>query len=79
VLRDDAWNVILIDHSGAFPTTADVPRNLRRIDQAFWGRIAALTRTQLDEALGAWLSDEEIGALLDRRDKMKAHIASIVK
>jgi hypothetical protein len=79
VLRDDAWNVILIDHSAAFPGTADVPQKLRRIDKAFWARIAALTRPQLDAALGAWLTDDEIRALLDRREKMRAQIKSISK
>lgn len=79
VLRDDTWNVILLDHSGAFPANADVPRNLRRIDQAFWGRIAALTRAQLDEALGPWLSGDQLSALLNRREKMKAQIESISK
>jgi hypothetical protein len=78
-LRDDSWNVILIDHSGTFPRTAGVPRKLRRIDGVFWARIAALERAQLDAALGAWLTDEEISALLERRGKMAAQIKLISK
>lgn len=79
VLRDNAWNVILLDHSRTFSTSADVPRSLRGFDQAFWNRIEALTRSQVEKALGGWLTADEIAALLDRREKMRTRIKSIAK
>ena len=73
-LRDPVWNLILIDHSRAFgPATEPVP-DLSNIDQELWARIEGLTREQLDTALGAWLDKEQISAILERRESMKAAI-----
>jgi hypothetical protein len=73
-LRDPAWNVILIDHSRAFGTGAEAPLDLTRIDKELWARIEGLTRAQLDAALGAWLDKDQISALVDRRERMRAAI-----
>jgi hypothetical protein len=76
-LRDSAWNVILIDHSRAFPASSELPFKLARVDEALWQRILALTRTQLDAVLRAWLSEDEIRAILGRRERMKAELKSV--
>lgn len=73
-LRDPVWNLILIDHSRAFgPATEPLP-DLSKIDKELWARIEALTRAQLDAALGPWLDKDQIGAILDRRERMRAAI-----
>src|SRR5262249_48988716 len=77
MLRDDSWNLILLDHSRAFSTNTELPQKLTRIDRTFWDRIEKLTRTQLDAALRVWLSQNEIDAILDRRERMKAEITSL--
>jgi hypothetical protein len=74
MLRDDAWNLILIDHTRAFGPGAELFYKMARIDDAYWATIEALTRSQLDAALRAWLDANEIGAILDRRDAMRAEI-----
>jgi hypothetical protein len=74
MLRDAAWNLILVDHTRAFGAGIDAPHKLSRIDAAYWAKIEGLTRTQLDTALGAWLDDNQIKAILDRREKMRAEI-----
>jgi hypothetical protein len=74
MLRDRAWNLILLDHSRAFGIDTELPNKLSRIDQAFWARIEGLTRNQLDTALRAWLDDDQIKGILDRREKMRAEI-----
>jgi hypothetical protein len=76
-LRDDSWNLILLDHSRALTASTDLPRKLTRIDGAFWDKIENLTRPQLDAALSAWLSKNEIQSILDRREKMRAEIKSL--
>ncbi|MGH9315459.1 MAG: hypothetical protein ACRD1S_19940 [Vicinamibacterales bacterium] len=73
-LRDPLWNVVLIDHSRAFGTDAVPLPDLSQIDKELWARIEGLTRAQLDAALGAWLDKEQISAILDRRERMRAAI-----
>lgn len=77
MLRDAAWNLMLLDHSRAFGAGTELPHKLRRIDEGYWARIESLTRDQLDAALHAWLGEDEIRAILDRRERMRAEIRSL--
>jgi hypothetical protein len=77
MLRDAGWKLILLDHSRAFGVGTELPRKLSRIDEGYWARIESLTRHQLDAALRAWLGDAEIGAILDRRERMRIEIGSL--
>ena len=79
MLHDSAWHLILIDHTRAFGPGGELPNRLSRIDNTFWTKIESLTRSQLDAALNAWLNAEQIGAILDRRERMKAEIRSLQK
>lgn len=74
ILRDTAWNMILLDHSRAFGSGAELRHSLDPIDRDLWAKIETLTRQQLDATLGPWLEDEEIAAILARREKMRAEI-----
>ena len=74
MLRDDAWNLILLDHSRAFGLGAELFHKMPRIDDEYWAKIEALTRSQLDAALRAWLDPSEIDAILDRREAMRAEV-----
>jgi hypothetical protein len=78
MLRDAAWNLILLDHSRAFRPGADLPHRLSLIDADFWGKVQGLTRKQLDARLGPWLDENQITAILDRRERMKADIDRLV-
>ena len=44
--------------------------------RGYWAKIEGLTRSQLDAALRPWLDADEIRAILDRREKMRAEIRS---
>ena len=74
ILRDRAWNLFLVDHVRAFGTGSTLPNKMTRIDREYWTRIEALTRKQLDGALGAWLDQKQVGAILERRERMRAEI-----
>jgi hypothetical protein len=74
MLRDGVWNLILLEHSRAFGPGSELSHKLYRIDEDLWARIEALTRSQLDAALRAWLDESGIKAILDRRDAMRAEI-----
>jgi hypothetical protein len=52
---------------------------MNRIDGECWARIESLTRSQLDAALRAWLGEDEIRAILGRREKMRAGIRTVPK
>lgn len=71
-LRDKAWNMVLLDHSRAFTSGNETVLTRTRHDPNFWARIEKLTRTQLDAALGSWLDANDITAILDRRERMRA-------
>lgn len=77
VLHDAAWNLILIDHSRAFGSDTELPHTLTRIDNDYWAKIESLTRHQLDATLRPWLSDNEIDAILNRRDRMTVEVRSL--
>jgi hypothetical protein len=79
MLRDAAWNLILLDHSRAFGEGTDFLHELGRIDGGLWAKIEALTPVALEAALGAWLDRSEMKAILDRRDRMRAEIRSLPK
>jgi hypothetical protein len=74
ILRDGTWNLFLVDHLRAFGTGSELPNKMTRIDREYWARIEALTRKQLDGALGTWLDQKQLGAILERRERMRAEI-----
>jgi hypothetical protein len=77
-LKDDSWNVILIDHSRSFTTTKKMTHEMTRVDRQLWAKIAALDEPALTNALGMWVGKKEIMAILDRREKMKQTIDKLV-
>jgi len=78
-LRDPSWQLILIDYSRAFQASSELPRTLTRVDRALWDTMEKLTRPQLDAALKPWLDSNEITALIERREKMRAAIKVLPK
>ena len=78
-LIDPAWNIILIDHSRAFTTDTKMVHPMDRVIRALWVRMQALTEESLTAALGEWLNGDEIGAILERRDRMEEEIAKLVE
>jgi hypothetical protein len=81
LLYDDDWHLFLIDHSRAFTERKDIRGTAAptRVERAFWNRIEALDVTALKTALGPWLTDKEIAAILTRRDRMRDAIQKMVK
>jgi hypothetical protein len=68
------WMLVLIDHSRAFSTARGDPRLLylekARVPPSLAKKLAGLTREGLKSALGDWLHDRQIAALLARRDRL---------
>ena len=69
--RGKAW---MIDHTRAFRRTPDVKaQNLTRIERRLLQRLRALTRDEVQAAIGPWVGGMEIDALMARRARIVAH------
>lgn len=77
-LRDDQWNLMLIDHSRSFTTTKNLTHKMDHIARQLWTKMLALDEPTLTKGLGTWLGKNEIRAMLQRRDRMKEEIAKLV-
>jgi hypothetical protein len=77
LLIDEAWNLILIDHSRAFTATMKMPFPMNRIDRELYGKIKALDEPTLKAALGRWLFDGP-KPILQRRDKIVEHFDGLI-
>jgi hypothetical protein len=77
-LKDDQWNLMLIDHSRCFTTTKNLSHKMDHIARQLWTKMLALDEPALTKGLGAWIGKNEIRAMLQRRDRMKEEIAKLV-
>jgi hypothetical protein len=85
LLYTEDWRMILVDHSRAFRTGSKYarrlindersrggPRPMKRLPRRFVERLRGLTFETVRGAVGEYLEDDEIQALLQRRDLMVA-------
>jgi hypothetical protein len=78
-LKDDQWNLMLIDHSRSFTGTRNMSHELDHVNRQLWTKMLALDEPALTKALGAWLDKGAMRAMLQRRDRMKDVVAKLVK
>jgi hypothetical protein len=71
-------DMILIDHSRAFTADKKLQNKVERVDAELWERMQTLTRENLARALGQWLDEDAIAAIIERRDAMAATIDKLV-
>lgn len=72
LLMDQAWNLILIDHSRAFTASMTMPFPMNKIDREFYAKLKGLDEATIKERMGKWLFDGP-KPLLKRRDKIIEH------
>lgn len=79
MLIDKRWKLWLIDHSRAFRTNEKLrtPGRLLRCERTMLARMKQLTRESLKAELDDYLTSTEIGALLQRRDRIVEHIDAL--
>lgn len=86
------WRMILIDHSRSFRTTGkfikqliytekhpEGPMVMKELPKALFEKIKALTYDQIKAAVGEYLTDEEIKAVMIRKDLILAEIDKLIK
>jgi hypothetical protein len=71
-------DLILIDHSRAFTADKKLQNKMERVDAELWERMQALTRESLTRALGGWLDEAAITAIITRRDAMAAEVDKLI-
>jgi len=71
-------DLILIDHSRAFTTDRRLQNKMERVDAELWERMQTLTREGLTRALGAWLDEAAIDAIIARRNAMAAEVDKLI-
>jgi hypothetical protein len=69
------WSIWITDHTGAFRTRQELqdPASLTRCPRAVLGRLRQLNREQLQQALGRYLSSQQLDALEVRRARLVRH------
>jgi hypothetical protein len=92
ILYTKDWRMILIDHSRAFRSTEKFTKKLmfgqngiagnkpfRRLPRVFVEKIKALTFDSIKSAVGPYLEDKEIKAILTRKDLLLKEIDEMIK
>lgn len=92
VLYTKDWRVILIDHSRAFRSTRKYRKRLlygkkgskekklfRQLPHSFVEKVKALEFEKIKKAVGPYLTDNEINAVLDRKKLLLAEIEEMIK
>lgn len=80
ILYSPDWRVIMIDFTRAFRSSTDLinEKELTIIDRSLLKNITALTRDRVKAAVGSHLTEAEIAALMQRRDKLVAHYEQVI-
>jgi hypothetical protein len=86
------WRMLLIDHSRAFPTSKksttklifyekykEGPRLMKELPRTLYENIKSLTAEKIKDAVGDYLTAEEIEAVLLRRDLIVAWVENYIK
>jgi hypothetical protein len=77
LLVDQAWNLILIDHSRAFTSSSDMKFPMRKVDRELYDKLKTLDEPMLKEKLGKLLLDGP-KPILKRRDKIIQNFDQII-
>lgn len=81
ILYDTRWKIWTIDHTRAFRVWPKLqrPNEVAHIDRALLGRLRTLDRERIASQTAEWLTAQQIGALMARRDLIVERISSRIK
>lgn len=74
IIFDKDWHLWMIDHTRAFRTRKELlnPKALNQCDRVLLSKMKELTFEKMKPELGPYLHDDQIRAILARRDKIVA-------
>ncbi len=81
LLIDENFKLWLIDHTRAFYRRAEAA-NLGKViyvERGFWEALQGLDAASLNAAVGDYLTNSEIEQLLERRDRVVAHVNQLIE
>lgn len=76
ILYDNNWQLWLIDHTRAFGQEKRLlkPKEIRRCSVSLWEKLQALDEDLLTKAVGPYIGDRRVAAVMARRDKIVSHL-----
>jgi len=80
ILIDKNWKIWLIDHTRAFYAGAEAPflSKVIYVERNFWEALQALDEARLTAVLDEYLTGSEIDQILERRERVIAHIQGLI-
>ena len=80
VLISPDWKVVMIDFTRAFRLQPELMYNkdLAKMDRTLLPRLEALSKDGVKQAVGDWLTNSEIEAMMKRRDLLVAHFKKLI-
>ena len=81
LLYTSDWALHMIDFSRAFRLSDELrrPADLTRIDRWLFERLRTLTDAEVAQATSSHLTDDEVAAVLDRRDRLVEHFQQLIE
>ena len=80
-LYTSRWELYMIDFSRAFRLWNELrrPRDLLWIDRQLFGRLKTLAKSEVETAVGSYLTGGELNAILKRRDLLVEHFQRLIR
>ena len=80
VLITPEWKVVMIDFTRGFRLQPELMYNkdLAKMDRTLMPRLEALTKDSVKSAVGDWLTNAEIEAMMKRRDLLVVHFKKLI-
>ena len=80
VLITPEWKVFMIDFTRGFRLQPELMHNkdLAKMDRSLMAKLEALEREAVKKAVGDWLTNSELDAVMKRRDLLVAHFKKLI-
>jgi hypothetical protein len=80
VLITPEWKVVMIDFTRGFRLQPELMYNkdLAKMDRALFARLETLERPAVKQAVGDWLTNSELDAMMKRRDLLVGHFKKLI-
>jgi len=80
VLITPEWKLYMIDFTRGFRLQPELMHltDLAKMDRTLWTKLQALDRSAVKAAVGDWLTNAELDAMMKRRDLLVAHFSKLI-